>query len=129
VFILRPYCSVVVVLAQRDEHPNSRVERLTYFPCEWLNSSKNFLSPAPDRRGFFISAAMKFPEPQESRAYGNPEDVIAARQEAAANRARRAAETAANAPVPPRRTLTVRKGWAARKAIEALFDFPAAASQ
>jgi hypothetical protein len=69
---------------------------------------------------------MKFPEPQESRAYGNPEDVIAARQEAAANRARRAAEASANAPPARRRTLTVRKGWAARKAAESLFDLPAA---
>lgn len=64
---------------------------------------------------------MKFPEPQESRAYGNPEDVYAAKQAAAANRAMRAAEAAANAPVATRRTLTVRKGWAARKAIESLF--------
>jgi hypothetical protein len=65
---------------------------------------------------------MRFPRPLESRCYGNPEDVVSARQAEAANKARRAAEAAANAPAATRRTLTVRKGWAARKAIEALFD-------
>jgi hypothetical protein len=70
---------------------------------------------------------MKFPEPQESRAYGNPEDVYAAKQAAEANRARRAAEAEANEPMARRRTLTVRKGWHARKAAEQLFDFPAGA--
>lgn len=67
---------------------------------------------------------MKFPEPLESSAYGNPEDFYAAKQTQAARQAQRAAEAAANAPVVRRRTLTVRKGWAARKAIEALFDLP-----
>jgi hypothetical protein len=67
---------------------------------------------------------MKFPVAQESYRYGNPEDVLAQKQAEAANQAKRAIEKAANAPVPKRRTLTVRKGWAARKAIEALFDLP-----
>jgi hypothetical protein len=67
---------------------------------------------------------MKFPEPLESSAYGNPEDFYAAKQAQAARQAKRAIEKTANAPAPKRRTLTVRKGWAARKAIEALFDAP-----
>jgi hypothetical protein len=67
---------------------------------------------------------MRFPRPLESRCYGNPEDVVSARQAEAANKARREAEAAENAPTATRRTLTVRKGWAARKAIEALFDPP-----
>jgi hypothetical protein len=74
--------------------------------------------------GVFYSLPMKFPVAQELRMYGNPEDVLAAKRAEAANKAKRAAKAAANAPVPKRRTLTVRKGWAARKAIEALFDLP-----
>jgi hypothetical protein len=70
---------------------------------------------------------MRFPAPLRSRDYGNPEDIVAARQAEAANKAKRAAEAETNAPVATRRTLTVRKGWHARKAAEALFDFPAGA--
>lgn len=72
---------------------------------------------------------MRFPAPLRSRDYGNPEDIVAARQAEAANKARRAAEDGANTPVATRPVLTVRKGWHARKAAEALFNFPAAASQ
>jgi hypothetical protein len=58
---------------------------------------------------------MKFPEPQESRMYGNPEDVLAAKQAQRANEQRR--EEA-----KPRRTLTVKAGWSeARKRAEELF--------
>jgi hypothetical protein len=72
---------------------------------------------------------MRFPVPLESGDYGNPEQVAERRQAEAANKAKRAAEAAANAPVASRPVLTVRKGWHARKAAEALFDLPAAASQ
>jgi hypothetical protein len=61
--------------------------------------------------------------------YGNPEDIVAARQAATANKEKRAAEAEANAPEATRPVLTVRKGWHARKAAEALFDIPAAASR
>jgi hypothetical protein len=67
---------------------------------------------------------MKFPEPLESDYYGDPMRVLEMKQAEAANQAKRAIEKAANGPVAKRRTLTVRKGWAARKAIEALFDSP-----
>jgi hypothetical protein len=76
---------------------------------------------------------MRFPAPLRSRDYGNPEDIVAARQAEAANKARRAAEAAANAPVAKRPTLTLKrdskadkvKRWSvAREAAEALFDFP-----
>ena len=72
---------------------------------------------------------MRFPAPLRSRDYGNPEDIVAARQAEAANKAKRAAEAEADTPVARRPVLTVRKGWHARKAADALFDFPAAASQ
>ena len=53
--------------------------------------------------------------------YGNPERVLEEKQAAQANAEKRAEK---------RRTLTVRKEWSdARKAAEALFDFPAAASR
>lgn len=69
---------------------------------------------------------MRFPSPLRSRDYGNPEDIVAARQAEAANKAKREAEALVHA--PRRRTLTVRKGWAARKAIESLFARGAAVS-
>lgn len=72
---------------------------------------------------------MRFPAPLRSRDYGNPEDVVAARQAEAANKARRVAEDGVNTPVATRPVLTVRKGWHARKAAEALFEIPAAASR
>lgn len=64
---------------------------------------------------------MRFPSPLRSRDYGNPEDIVAARQAEVANKAKRDSEREANTPVARRPVLTVRKGWAARKAIESLF--------
>jgi hypothetical protein len=62
---------------------------------------------------------MKFPVPQESRMYGNPEDICAANQARRANEQKRAEAK--------RKTLTVKEGWSdARKNAEALFDIPAA---
>jgi hypothetical protein len=66
---------------------------------------------------------MKFPEPLESRMYGDPMEVCAARQAEAANRAKKQALQA-----PAKRpTLTVKPqregGWSeARKQAEALFE-------
>jgi hypothetical protein len=75
---------------------------------------------------------MKFPTPQESRAYGNPEDWYAAKQAEAANKAARAIEaakeSAVNAPKRPILTLKSRKtdqDWSeARQAAESLFTPP-----
>ena len=78
--------------------------------------------PAEKLAGLFVLlSAMRFPTPLRSRDYGNPEDIVAARQAEAANKAMREAEAAANAPVSRRPVLTVRKGWHARQAAEALF--------
>lgn len=65
-----------------------------------------------------------------SDCYGNPEDFYAAKQ---AREARKAAEKAAQ-PAPKRRTLTVKRkasdDWSEkRRAAEALFEIPAAASR
>ncbi|MDE1179485.1 hypothetical protein [Paraburkholderia sp.] len=61
--------------------------------------------------------------------YGDPMEILAAKQAEAANKARRAIEAAANAPEVKRPTLTLkRKGeesWsAARRAAEDLFVIP-----
>ena len=68
---------------------------------------------------------MRFPSPLRSRDYGNPEDIVAARQAEAANKAKRAEieEFAIKSvPVLRRPILTVRKDWSdARKAAEKLF--------
>jgi hypothetical protein len=64
---------------------------------------------------------MRFPEPQESQMYGNPEAIMEARQQ------RELRKAAAQQPVK-RPVLAVRSGWSeARKRAEQLFDFPAAA--
>ncbi|MBN3757207.1 hypothetical protein G3N95_29995 [Paraburkholderia sp. Tr-20389] len=58
-----------------------------------------------------------------SYQYGDPMRVLEQKQAAEAREKRKAESQ-------PRRTLTVKAGWSeARKAAEALFDFPAAASQ
>jgi hypothetical protein len=59
----------------------------------------------------------------ESHMYGDPMDVLAAKQQ------RELRKAAAQQPVK-RPVLTVRSGWSeARKRAEELFDFPAAASR
>jgi hypothetical protein len=61
---------------------------------------------------------MKRTQPLESHMYGDPMRVLEAKQAREANAAKRAEK---------RPTLHVRKEWSeARKAAEALFDFPAA---
>jgi hypothetical protein len=61
---------------------------------------------------------MRFPEPLEQRMYGNPEDILSAKQSQKAREEKRA----------ERRTLHVKAGWSkARQAAEALFDSPAGA--
>lgn len=68
---------------------------------------------------------MKFPEPLESRMYGDPMEVCAARQAAEANRAKKlAAQTPVKRPI-----LTVKPRvdgeWSeARRRAEALFSIP-----
>jgi hypothetical protein len=55
---------------------------------------------------------MKFPVPLESRAYGNPEDIVSAQQTQKAR-------------AQKRRILTVKPGWSeARKRAEELFSPP-----
>jgi hypothetical protein len=62
---------------------------------------------------------MRFPEPQESQMYGNPEAIMEAKQQ------RELRKAAAQQPVK-RPVLTVRTGWSeARKRAEELFS-PAA---
>ena len=57
---------------------------------------------------------MRFPKPQESRMYGNPEDIVSAQQQQAINDKRKG-----------RKTLHVKKGWSKeRQAAEALFAPP-----
>lgn len=80
-------------------------------------------------RGFLLCTAMKFPEPLESRMYGDPMEVCAARQAAEANRAKKQAAQA-QAPVK-RPILTVKPRadgeWSeARRRAEALFSTPEA---
>ena len=74
---------------------------------------------------------MKFPEPLESRMYGDPMEVCAARQAAEANRAKKlAAQIQAQAPAK-RPILTIKPRaegeWSeARRRAEALFSIPEA---
>lgn len=108
---------------------DSGVERLTQTPRVGKLVSE-FPKPASlTARGLFhLASPMRFPSPLRSRDYGNPEDIVAARQAEAANKAKRDSEREANVLVAKRPVLTVRKGWAARKAIESLFARGAAVS-
>ncbi|KAA0089343.1 hypothetical protein CIW54_07710 [Paraburkholderia sp. T12-10] len=68
---------------------------------------------------------MKFPEPLESRMYGDPMEVCAARQAAEANRAKK--QTAQATAKRPILTVTPRREgeWSeARRRAEALFEKP-----
>ncbi len=62
---------------------------------------------------FVLAVAMRFPEPLESYRYGNPEDVLAAKQAHEARQSERQRKAG---------TLRCKPGWsAARRAAEALF--------
>jgi hypothetical protein len=66
---------------------------------------------------------MKFPEPLESRMYGDPMEVCAARQAEAANRARKEAMQApAKRPAPIVKARRDGEWSEARKQAEALFE-------
>lgn len=74
--------------------------------------------PSASSAGFVISGfAMRFPDVLESADYGNPEDVLERKQAREARESERQRKAG---------TLHAKPGWSdARKAAEALFDFPA----
>ena len=93
-------------------------------PQRAVKLALKFLKPCqPNRsRGFLLSAPMKFPEPLESRMYGDPMEILSAKQAQAANQARRQAQQPVKRP-----TLTAKPRadgeWSeARRRAEALFE-------
>lgn len=75
--------------------------------------------------GFLLSAAMKFPEPLESRMYGDPMEVYSAKQSQAANQAKKqAAQTLDKRPIHAVKPRADGEWSEARKAAEALFSIP-----
>jgi hypothetical protein len=65
---------------------------------------------------------MRFPEPLESRMYGDPMEVVSARQAEAANRAKKAAQNPVKRPILTLKPRAEGEWSEARKRAEALFE-------